>query len=394
MDSANPPVRTLEWRKTPLSMTLDPEAQAAACRAALASGRATPVTGVRYLEALFRAEHFDEAIAFAGENPRPPGSDPAWDVALIHILLGSGRKEEALALADAALKVAPEHSPLLRERAELLVRLGREAEAKTDIVTLLTQNGKPLTPEMILLLKRHTEPARLLEMFDRQPDRFLPGMVPWLRVLSLLTLGRTQEALAWMDVDSLLHQETLPLPGIADTAAFHEALVGETIGTASFRHEPFDTTTRKGLQTSVLLNGTTHIPVLLSAIRTAIDRYIARLNPASPFAQDMPKAGALDAWMVRLGPGGRQALHLHPSGWLSGVYYVATPDVDETAGGLVIPAANNPVWPVHTLVPKAGMLVLFPSYFQHYTLPHRSEEPRICVAFDVVPRGESHVMVR
>jgi len=35
--------------------------------------------------------------------------------------------------------------------------------------------------------------------------------------------------------------------------------------------------------------------------------------------------------------------------------------------------------------PELGQLVLFPSYFWHGTLPFHSEQPRLTVAFDVVP---------
>ncbi|MQP68259.1 hypothetical protein GE253_23345 [Niveispirillum sp. SYP-B3756] len=394
MNTTNMPVRAFQWRKTPLAMTLPPEARVAACRAAFASGRATPATGVLFLEALFRMAHFDEAIAFSEENPRPPGCDPAWDAALIHNLLGSGQKEKALAHANAALKMAPGCWPIVHERAELLLRLGRGAEAEADIVALLEQSHLSLTPQMSMHLKRSKEPAQLLELLDRWPGRVQPGIAPWLRVQSLLALDRRTEALEWMDVDNLLHQEVLPLPDITDRDAFHNALMQETTESGSFRYEPLDLATRKGQQTSVLLNGTTSMPVLLSAIRGAIDRYVARLLPDSPFTRSIPKAGALDAWMVRLGPGGRQAAHLHPSGWLSGVYYISAPGVDETAGALVIPYDKNPVWPVHTLVPESGKLVLFPSYFMHHTLPHRSEQQRVCVAFDVLPRGENEMTLR
>jgi hypothetical protein len=35
--------------------------------------------------------------------------------------------------------------------------------------------------------------------------------------------------------------------------------------------------------------------------------------------------------------------------------------------------------------PELGLLVLFPSYFWHGTLPFHSDQPRLTVAFDVVP---------
>jgi hypothetical protein len=52
------------------------------------------------------------------------------------------------------------------------------------------------------------------------------------------------------------------------------------------------------------------------------------------------------------------------------------------APGLVTTAALDAEWSVR---PEVGLLVLFPSYFWHGTLPFHSEQPRLTVAFDVVP---------
>jgi hypothetical protein len=38
--------------------------------------------------------------------------------------------------------------------------------------------------------------------------------------------------------------------------------------------------------------------------------------------------------------------------------------------------------------PAAGTLVLFPSYMWHGTTPIHGDEPRMTIAFDVVPRTE------
>ena len=41
--------------------------------------------------------------------------------------------------------------------------------------------------------------------------------------------------------------------------------------------------------------------------------------------------------------------------------------------------------PEITVRPSVGLLVLFPSYFWHGTVPFRSHQPRLSVAFDAVP---------
>jgi hypothetical protein len=52
------------------------------------------------------------------------------------------------------------------------------------------------------------------------------------------------------------------------------------------------------------------------------------------------------------------------------------------APGLVTTPSLEPELSVR---PEVGLLVLFPSYFWHGTLPFHSEQPRLTVAFDVVP---------
>jgi hypothetical protein len=42
--------------------------------------------------------------------------------------------------------------------------------------------------------------------------------------------------------------------------------------------------------------------------------------------------------------------------------------------------------PVRLVRPKEGLLVLFPSYLFHRTLPFESDQKRISIAFDVIPQ--------
>ena len=90
---------------------------------------------------------------------------------------------------------------------------------------------------------------------------------------------------------------------------------------------------------------------------------------------------------------GHQRPHIHPSGWLSGVYYVRVP---RSVGGathygcieLGKPPANIGCRRPHEarrVAPQAGRMLLFPSYVYHHTIPFHDDENRISFAFDVVP---------
>jgi tetratricopeptide (TPR) repeat protein len=98
-------------------------------------------------------------------------------------------------------------------------------------------------------------------------------------------------------------------------------------------------------------------------------------------------------WSVRLHRDGYHTSHVHPRGWMSSACYIQLPDsmtAGHTAEGILSFGApgmlTTPALPAELSVrPQTGLLVLFPSYFWHGTLPFHSEQPRLTVAFDVVP---------
>ena len=98
-------------------------------------------------------------------------------------------------------------------------------------------------------------------------------------------------------------------------------------------------------------------------------------------------------------------LHNHPHSWLSGTYYVQVPErpremrtrSDLNPGAISFfdprPQANmhaikgdGEVDPEFRLLPKAGMLLLWPAFVHHLVHPNLSDEQRISVSFNVVLR--------
>ena len=99
------------------------------------------------------------------------------------------------------------------------------------------------------------------------------------------------------------------------------------------------------------------------------------------------------SWSVRLHSAGYHTSHVHPRGWISSACYIQLPDsmrAGHTAEGILsfgtpgmitMPSLDAEL----SVRPELGQLVLFPSYFWHGTLPFHSDQPRLTVAFDVVP---------
>ena len=95
-------------------------------------------------------------------------------------------------------------------------------------------------------------------------------------------------------------------------------------------------------------------------------------------------------------------LHYHIGGFWSGVYYVATAPVIGTEGIISFrnPASSAVVSSLlsappalmrisqsdFAVRPTEGMLLIFPSWLEHFVYPHTSELPRISIAFDLIYR--------
>ncbi len=103
------------------------------------------------------------------------------------------------------------------------------------------------------------------------------------------------------------------------------------------------------------------------------------------------------SWFVKMRQGGHLDPHIHEIGWISGAVYLAMPsnkkNPDEGAfeygvHGDGYPQKHNN-FPVGSVMPKVGEIVLFPSSLFHRTIPFTSSEERICIAFDLKPSATS-----
>ena len=106
-----------------------------------------------------------------------------------------------------------------------------------------------------------------------------------------------------------------------------------------------------------------------------------------------PQKTKLKGWYVRMQSGGHLDAHIHELGWVSGTLYLSLPknvSHDEGKIELGLYGNNYPLmhenFPTKTLPVKTGDIVLFPSSTFHRTIPFSSDEERISIAFDVIPR--------
>ncbi len=394
-------------------------------------------------EALYEAGDVQPALeCFAAGIARFPGS------ALLHGLWARfhwelGGPGDSLAPLWQAARSEPQNATLWQVLVDLLVRLDRAEEGRAALGEARTL-ACPLTPELQLLEAichaRTGERPRATELFARlvaaHPHR--PGFrlafaehllsvgdparaellcaevlekqpleqSAWAyRGTAWQLLGDPREA--WLlDYERMVRQVQVPAPaGYASREAFFQEVRGVLETMHRMQAHPIEQTVRGGTQTNGFLFRLKHplLQVLERQIRLAVCATLASFpsDPTHPFWSrrlSLPEGDGFrfaGAWSVRLKSQGYHTNHIHPQGWISSALYVALPeevrDGEGDAGHLqfgVPPVELGIALPPRRVVkPEIGVLSLFPSYMWHGTVPFRSEQPRITVAFDLVPHG-------
>ena len=112
------------------------------------------------------------------------------------------------------------------------------------------------------------------------------------------------------------------------------------------------------------------------------------------FVKQFPKTVDFNSsWYVKMQSGGHLDSHIHEEGWVSGSVYLSIPkkksNPNEGAIELSLDGDNYPKkhknFPTKLYPVEVGDVVFFPSSVFHRTIPFKSDEERICIAFDVKP---------
>ncbi|WP_158879781.1 tetratricopeptide repeat protein [Rhodanobacter sp. L36] len=205
--------------------------------------------------------------------------------------------------------------------------------------------------------------------------------------------------LAYCDYAALAVPQTLPVPSswsnlpgfLADLKQSLERLHNPTGHPLLFQSLRHGTETTEDLTRSA----DPVIQALFKAFDEPIREYLARIGHGNDPLRRRNRGNYRfnGSWSVRLRSSGYHNNHVHPRGWISSAFYVDLPDnmnhASNNEGCLAFAepgiVTTPPLHAEHVVRPQPGMLVLFPSYFWHGTVPFNSEQTRLTVAFDVLP---------
>jgi predicted Zn-dependent protease len=316
------------------------------------------------------------------------------------LLQGAGNSRDAYAcLAERAAR--PQAPLMLRIRAGLAA-LEFEPITALDLAeqVMRAQPNNPTARKLLCAAhlgvgdgaKAMAECAILLKATP--DDQYLIAMQT--TALRLLNDPRYE---AMCDFDKMVLSQFLETPpGWSDLASFLTDLTSRLDALHNpHGHRLLYQSLRQGTETTQDLSRSQDpaIQALFHAFAAPIARYRDHIGQGEdPLRRRNRGASRYNgSWSVRLHSEGFHTSHVHPRGWISSACYIQLPDsmrAGRTAEGILSFGApgmiTTPSLDAELSVrPEVGLLVLFPSYFWHGTLPFHSEQPRLTVAFDVVP---------
>ncbi|OXE36099.1 MAG: hypothetical protein CGW95_09755 [Phenylobacterium zucineum] len=325
----------------------------------------------------------------------------------VPILLGradlaraAGRADLAWDLMIQALRIAPDNVQALLATTQAAVEGQRLGDA--EILIRQALGRAPAEPAVL-------NQAAIVDLALERPQQALDKVRQ-----GLLKDPNNQSLWAWAsvaarqvgdplydeicDYNTLVRVFDLPPPkGWPDLATFLTDLDQALSVQHKYQREPANQSVRGGSQLSHFLKGSDDpaIKAAFELFTEAVNRFLTDLPAGTdPLRSRKAKTWRFQgAWSVLLRQGGSHATHMHIEGWISSVFYVATPAVSAGApdkqGWLAIgepPIMLSPPCPAVTYVePRPGRLVLFPSYVWHGVIPFKTDDRRLTMAFDIVP---------
>ena len=303
------------------------------------------------------------ALTYLSDRAARPQSHPNL---LIRAGLAALEFEPAAALtfAERALQALPADPTARKLLCAAYLGVGDGGKALTECVSLLQAS-----PDDQYLIAMQTTALRLLG--DPRYELYCDYSK---RVVSIFL----EAPPGWPDLRGFLAELTLRLNTLHSPHG----------------HRPLYQSLRKGTETTRDLSRSRDpvIQALFHAFAAPIARYRELMGQGDDPLQRRNRGASRfnGSWSVRLHSGGYHTSHVHPRGWISSACYIQLPDEMNAAEGslsfgrpgmITVPELDEQ----HSVRPEVGLLVLFPSYFWHGTLPFHSEQPRLTVAFDAVP---------
>jgi tetratricopeptide (TPR) repeat protein len=187
-------------------------------------------------------------------------------------------------------------------------------------------------------------------------------------------------------------------PGYTSLTEFNQELADYLSGMHINQGHPLDQSLVHGTQTidDLFENPDRLISLLKSAFDEQMLCFLKQLpvDPSHPtLSRNNHQFNCTGAWSVKLRRSGFHRNHFHTHGWYSGPYYVELPGVmdneSEKQGWIKLgePGIDTiaPMAADLVIKPETGVMIRFPSFMWHGTIPFDSDQSRLVVTLDLDP---------
>lgn len=202
-----------------------------------------------------------------------------------------------------------------------------------------------------------------------------------------------------LDYRGLVRAEYIDCPrGWPTRDAYLDDLLRDLHMLHTLRAHPVTSSLRGGSQAQLVPEHSPYasIRAFPEAVDGPVRRYVAALGHGSdPMRRRLLRGYRIHGmWSVRLHSDGFHLNHYHPAGWISSAFYLALPPARSMRNGGGWLKFGEPAFPTspgldpeYFVKPEPGLLVLFPSFLWHGTVPFTGERDseRLTIAFDVLP---------
>jgi predicted Zn-dependent protease len=316
------------------------------------------------------------------------------------LLLSARRARDALAVIDAGLALADRDPELLRTASAIALEFdGPRALDYAQRLLAVAPNdygARVAFGNACLAVGRAQAALEAADALHRANPTDGQALAMRADALRMLGDARYRELL---DYQGLVRPALLDVPdGWPNLAAYLDDLVADLTRSHVLRAHPVINSLRGGTQVQLIPQDSTYASI--RAFPQAIDGPIRRYMEAIGHGTDPMRSRNTGRyrisgmWSVRLRPHGFHVNHYHQDGWISSACYLHLPPaLDRHTGEGWIQFGESafptrpPLEPEYAVKPEPGLLVLFPSYMWHGTVPFSggADEYRMTIAFDVVP---------
>ncbi|MEO9001077.1 MAG: tetratricopeptide repeat protein [Rhodanobacter sp.] len=319
------------------------------------------------------------------------------------LLLSAQRAKDALATIESGLRLA-EDPDLLRAASTIALDFdGALALAYAQRLAAIVpqdHDGQVALGNASLATGRGRAALEVAESLHRANP--VDGRAMAMKADALRMLGDSRYR-GLLDYQGLVRATYIDVPdGWPDLAAYLADLVRDLTDAHTLRAHPIRNSLRGGSQVQLVPRDSPSpaIRAFPQAIDGPIIRYMEAIGHGSdPMrCRNTERCQLSGMWSVRLRANGFHVNHYHSEGWISSACYLHLPPAVAQRGGEgwikfgEPPFPTDPVLgPEYFVKPEPGLLVLFPSYMWHGTVPFSgaAEDHRLTIAFDAIPANTS-----